>query len=423
MKKSRLAVTGLLAASFRSRRRQLGNHISALSLIEPNLFPQEQSVNVGMDCTSDHQNISHQYLKRESAHKSHKMSMQSLFSLFLLAPLTLATPSPLPSQSPIKPPTTPIPGIDIPSIGLGLWNSLNSTAVSTVSIALRSGYRHLDSASAYNNEPSVGAGLEEALNSSKFSRSDIWITSKLWNTDHRPSLVQTALSRTLHDLNTTHLDLYLMHWPVAFRPDTSHNVLDLDVTIQQTWEEMESLVTANLTRYIGVSNFSPRQLDAILAKCEICPFAHEFELHPYLQQRQFVEWHAANQIKVIAYSPLGNLNPTYNGTHSNLPSILEDKFWISLAKEKNITVPQAVLGWNRARGVSVIPKASSKEHIVENLGSVVEFSDEEMALISGQDRGARFNDPSKAWGVDPPLFEGLDGGSDRFVSSEDVDEL
>lgn len=185
---------------------------------------------------------------------------------------------------------------------------------------------------------------------------------------------------------------------------------------------MEDLVRANLTRYIGVSNFSPRQLDVILAKCDICPFAHEFETHPYLQQQEFVEWHHKRDIKVIAYSPLGNLNPTYNGTHKELPRLTEDPFWVEVAAGKNVTVAQAVLGWNLQRGVVVIPKSVHEKRIRENFGAgEVRFEREEMVRVLEQDRRARFNDPGKGWGVE--LFEGLDGGTNRFLGWEELEEL
>lgn len=317
-----------------------------------------------------------------------------------------------PDQKPISPIPAPISGIDLPPIGLGLWNSHNDSATHAVESALRTGYVHFDSASQYFNEKDVGAGLA----SSNLSRSEIWITSKLWNTHHRPSLVKEALTKTLHDLNTTHLDLYLMHWPVAFVPNTApgRTIIDQDTSLTDTWTAMEELVRTNLTRYIGVSNFSPRQLDEVLGKCDIRPFAHEFETHPYLQQQQFVEWHADRGMQVIAYSPLANVNPTYNGTHSELGSILEDKFWVKMAERKNCTAAQAVLAWGRQRGTSVIPKSTHERHIEENLGSLdVEFSEKEMAMVAEQDKRARFNDPSKSWGVE--LFEGLDGGPNRFL--------
>ena len=326
-------------------------------------------------------------------------------------------------QKPIKPPKSH-DGIKIPSLGLGLWNSKGKLATDAVTTAFSTGYIHFDSAAAYSNEEYVGAGLSSGTN---LSRTSYWITSKLWNDAHRPDLVEPALRKTLRDLNTTHLDLYLMHWPVAFIPNKSpRTIIDQDTTLLATWRAMESLVAANLTRYIGVSNFSPRQLDTILKDCKIRPFAHEFETHPYLQQQDFVDWHSKQDIKVIAYSPLANLNPTYNGTHAEMPPITEDPFWKELAGNKSVSVAQAVLGWGLQRGTVVIPKSVHEERIVENWGARdVRFSDEEMVRVLEQDRKARFNNPGKGWGVE--LFEGLDGGSNRFMvdneESEDVEEL
>ncbi|KPI37158.1 putative oxido [Cyphellophora attinorum] len=326
-------------------------------------------------------------------------------------------------QKPIKHPKHH-PPLDIPFIGLGLWNSKGSDATHAVDAAFGTGYIHFDSAAAYSNEEYVGSGLTNV----SIPRSSYWITSKLWNTAHQPSLVEPALRKTLSDLQTPYLDLYLMHWPVAFVPNPPkgrNSIIDQDTSILNTWRAMESLVHKNLTRYIGVSNFSPRQLDTILAACKtekggICPYAHEFETHPYLQQTEFVEWHLKHDIKVIAYSPLANLNPTYNGTHSDVPSILEDPFWQDLAANKSITVPQAVLGWGIQRGTVVIPKSVHAKRIKENLGAVdVNFTGLEMARIAEEDRRVRFNDPTKGWGVEPPLFEGLDGGSNRFVVEQE----
>jgi len=180
---------------------------------------------------------------------------------------------------------------------------------------------------------------------------------------------------------------------------------------------MEELVRANLTRYIGVSNFSPRQLDQLLKDATIKPYAHEFETHPYLQQQEFVQWHVENRIRVIAYSPLANSNPTYDKRYPKLRPILADRFWTELALRKNISAAQAVLGWGVQRGATVIPKSIHEQRVVENLGALnVTFTDEEMAEISAQDKKARFNDPSKSWGVE--LFEGLDDGSNRFLSQD-----
>ncbi|EXJ66395.1 uncharacterized protein A1O5_10547 [Cladophialophora psammophila CBS 110553] len=307
---------------------------------------------------------------------------------------------------------------EIPQLGLGLWNSKDEDATKAVEYAFKAGYRHLDSAAAYGNEDFVG----RTLNSSASPRREkYWITSKLWNTAHRPKLVRPALEKTLSDLQVPYLDLYLMHWPVAFLPnqDPGRTVVDQDTSIHDTWAAMEELVRANLTRHIGVSNFSPRQLDDLLAKCKIRPAAHEFETHPYLQQQEFVDWHLKNNITVIAYSPLANMNPTYNGKYPDLPPILEDPFWTDLASKKNVTPAQAILAWGRQRGTIVIPKSVHQDRIVENLGSMnVTFTDKEMTMTTEQDKRSRFNNPSKSWGVE--LFEGLDDGSSRFVVEEEL---
>lgn len=312
----------------------------------------------------------------------------------------------------------PIP--EIPRIGLGLWNSKGEDATNAVAYAFKAGYSHLDSAAAYSNEEYVGAALS-SNSSHVHARHKYWITSKLWNDHHQPKLVRPALEKTLADLKVPYLDLYLMHWPVAFLPDQGkgRTVLDQDTTIGDTWAAMEELVRANLTRYIGVSNFSPRQLDSLLAHCAIRPFAHEFETHPYLQQQEFVDWHVANNITVIAYSPLANMNPTYAGKYKDLPPLLNDTFWRGLAAAKNVTPAQAVLAWGRQRGTVVIPKSVHEDRIVENLHSLnVSFSQDEMLSIREQDRRSRFNDPSKSWGVE--LFEGLDDGTNRFVVQEEL---
>ena len=327
-------------------------------------------------------------------------------------------------QKPIHPPPARPPGIHIPPLGLGLWNSKDSSATHAVTAAFSTGYTHIDSAAAYSNEAYVGA----AITNLTLHRSQYWVTSKLWNTAHQPHLVRPALEQTLKDLQTPYLDLYLMHWPVAFLPNqpSGRTIIDQDTTVQATWKAMEELVAANLTRYVGISNFSPRQIDALLCKATIRPFAHEFETHPYLQQQTFVNWHHREDvdIKVIAYSPLANLNPTYNGTHKNIAPILEDPFWIELAKNKSVSVPQAVLAWGIQRGTVVIPKSVHRSRIEENWGAWngggekrVTFDNEEMARIAEQDRRARFNNPSKDWGVE--LFEGLDDGSDRFVELQE----
>lgn len=230
------------------------------------------------------------------------------------------------------------------------------------------------------------------------------------------------MRETLAHLGLDYLDLYLMHWPVAMQPDMpdGHQVLDPTVSLIDTWRTMEDLVRANLTRHIGLSNFARADVEAILAVCVICPYAHEFETHPYLQQQAFVDWHHAAGVglRVIAYSPFGNTNGIYDGKHADLGPLLHDDFWVRLATQKNVTTAQAVLAWGIQRGTVVIPKSTSDKHLSENVvARDVTFTDDEMAAIAKQDKKARFSNPSKAWGV--KLFADLDD----HIDVDEVDEL
>ncbi|KAI1338523.1 putative dihydrodiol dehydrogenase [Xylariaceae sp. FL0016] len=288
---------------------------------------------------------------------------------------------------------------DIPSFGLGTWLSDREKVAHAVDFALEKGYNHIDAALIYRNEDRTGKGIASA----NVSRENIWVTSKLWNYDHRPDEATAAVSKSISDLGVGYLDLYLMHWPVAFVPNQGTK-LDDQTTISDTWRVMENLVRANLTRYIGISNFAKKDVETILDMCTICPYAHEFETHPYLQQQDFVDYHREIGVKVIAYSPLANTNPTY---HKGLEPIMKDSFWLDLAEEKNATVAQAVLAWNMQRGAIVIPKSVHEEYILENQGSLdVTFTEDEMKEISKQDKKVRMNNPGKGWGV--KLFADLD---------------
>ncbi|KAI1088341.1 Aldo/keto reductase [Rostrohypoxylon terebratum] len=292
---------------------------------------------------------------------------------------------------------------DIPTFGLGTWRSDGDDAAHAVKYALELGYTHIDAAHIYRNEKQTGLGIAEA----QADRRYIWVTSKLWNTDHRPERVEPAIKQSLSDLGLQYLDLYLMHWPVAFIPGGEENELDRETSIVDTWRAMEDLVRANLTRYIGVSNFSRRNLNQILEVCQICPYAHELELHPYLQQEEFVNYHHSMGIKVIAYSPLGNTNSIYRGRHRELGPLLSDPYWQEIADSKGASIAQCVLAWGMQRGTAVIPKSVEKEYIYQNFFSMeIKFNPVEMWNISVHDKKARMNNPTRTWGVE--LFADLD---------------
>ncbi|TGJ84919.1 hypothetical protein E0Z10_g3832 [Xylaria hypoxylon] len=292
-------------------------------------------------------------------------------------------------------------GIEIPSIGLGTWLSDKDKVAHAVEFALKSGYNHIDAALIYRNEDETGKGIRAA----NVPRDKFWVTSKLWNADHRPSEATIAVQKSVQDLGVEYLDLYLIHWPVAFVPGEGTKI-DESTTIVDTWRVMENIARSNLTRKIGISNFSKRDVETIMKICQICPYAHEFETHPYLQQQEFVDYHNEIGVKVIAYSPLGNTNPNYKDKNK-LEPILEDPFWVKLAEKKNATVAQTILAWGRQRNTVIIPKSVHEKYIIENLGALdISLTEGEMRDIAKQDKKTRMNNPGRGWDI--KLFADLD---------------
>ncbi|KAI0867800.1 aldo/keto reductase [Hypoxylon argillaceum] len=304
--------------------------------------------------------------------------------------------------------------LGIPSIGIGTWLSNRELVAHAVEFALNSGYNHVDAAYIYRNEDETGKGIRAA----NLPRSKLWVTSKLWNEHHRPNEATIAVQKSIEDLGVGYLDLYLIHWPVAFVPGEG-TTIDEDTTIIDTWRAMENIARSNLTRKIGISNFSKRDVETIIRICEICPYAHEFETHPYLQQQEFVDYHKEIGVKVIAYSPLANTNPIYKGK-TKLDPILQDPFWAQLAEKKNATIAQTVLAWGHQRDTIIIPKSVRDRHMMENLGALdITFTEEEMQAIAKQDKKVRLNDPGRKWGL--KLFADLDAPTQ--LGADDGEEL
>ncbi|KAF1836046.1 Aldo/keto reductase, partial [Decorospora gaudefroyi] len=300
-----------------------------------------------------------------------------------------------------------------PAIGFGTWNLKESQENTTiaVAIAIEKGYRQIDCAAAYGNEQAVGKGIHKGLEKAGLKRAQIWVTSKLWNDHHASDRVEAGLNQTLQDLNLDYLDLYLMHWPVGKGPDDKKYHFDyLD-----TWHAMSELLKSGRVRHIGVSNFSPDQLKDLLKHSHVKPAVHQMELHPYLPQSKWVRAHQAHGIAVTAYSPLGNMNPTYGDrarrsvtTQSKAPLLLENEMIKDIAGKRDCTAAQVVLAWGMSRGTSVIPKSKHETYIKENLGAKrCGLETDDLAKIDelGEDP-VRFNNPGRTWGVH--LFEGLD---------------
>lgn len=295
-------------------------------------------------------------------------------------------------------------GALMPRIGLGSWKSEPEKAGAAVEYALmEAGYSHIDCAAVYRNEKEIGTAFKKVFGSGTVKREDIFITSKLWNSEHARDNVRRACETTLADLGLDYLDLYLMHWGMATPPDDAPGKRAVDkngvqifapISIRETWEAMEELVKAGLARSIGVANFTVPMLIDLLSYATTPPAVNQVELHPYLQQKRLVEFCQYRGITMTAYSPLGRPG---SASESDLPVIINDPAVTRIAAAHGKTPSQILLRWGMERDTIVIPKSTHPERIRENIG-VFDFvlSEGEMSAIAVLDRDLRFVDPY-AW--------------------------
>ena len=303
-----------------------------------------------------------------------------------------------------------LPGGDhIPALGLGTWKAAPGAVYGAVKEALAIGYRHIDCAPAYQNEPEVGKAIAETIASGLVSRQDLWLTSKLWNNTHAPAQVRPALEQTLTDLRIDALDLYLIHWPVAFKPGVffprkGEDYIALqDLPIIETWKALEDCVAKGLVRHIGVCNFSVAKLDALCRQAAIRPAMNQIELHPYLQQSQTLEFCRENGILVTAYSPLGSGDRPAGMKKSGAPTLLDNPVVQRVAAKHEATPAQVLLAWGLNRQTVVIPKSVNPERLRQNFAAAHLLLDaQDMADIATLDRGYRFVDGSFFTGPGSP---------------------
>jgi alcohol dehydrogenase (NADP+) len=262
----------------------------------------------------------------------------------------------------------------MPALGLGTWKSEPDEVYSAVRSAIEVGYRHIDCAAIYQNEEEVGRALTDAFRAGDATREGMWITSKLWNDSHAPEHVRPALETSLRKLQLDHLDLYLIHWPVALRhgielPRGPEDFLPLsEVPLESTWEAMLNVSEQGLTREAGVSNFSKRMIEQVREATGHTPAVNQVELHPYLQQDALVAACEALGVAVTAYSA-------------------------AIADAHQATPGQVLIAWALARGTSVIPKSVNPGRIAENWGArELALTPADMTTIAALDRHQRMVD-------------------------------
>lgn len=268
-------------------------------------------------------------------------------------------------------------GTRMPQLGLGLMRFGDESATAGVMArAAAAGYRLFDTAAVYGNERQTGEGLRDL----GLPRDELFITTKLWNDAQGPDAPRGALAASLEKLGLDHVDLYLIHWPLP--------MFDRYV---ETWRALITLRDEGKASAIGVSNFTVDQLERLVGETGVVPAVNQVEMHPYFQQRDLRAYHDRMGIVTQAWSPFG-------GGGTGAASLLADPVVIAIAARQGWTPSQVVLGWHLARGVSVIPKATSAEHLAQNMAATSLVLDaEDLARLDALDRadGRSGFDPMK----------------------------
>ncbi|WP_405774248.1 aldo/keto reductase [Streptomyces sp. NBC_01538] len=264
-------------------------------------------------------------------------------------------------------------GVEMPQLGFGVWQVPDDEAERAVATALETGYRSIDTAAIYGNEEGTG----KAIAVSGVAREDLFVTTKLWNSDQGYESTLRAFDTSLEKLGLEYVDLYLIHWP---QPAKDKYV--------DTYKALEKLAADGRARSIGVSNFLPEHLDRLLAETSVIPAVNQIELHPHLQQHAAREYHAEQGIATEAWSPLGSGK-----------GLLEVPAIVAIAQKHGRTPAQIVLRWHLQLGNVVIPKSVTPSRIKENI-EVFDFSldTEDLAAISALNEDRRT-------GPDPATFE------------------
>ncbi|KAI5151295.1 hypothetical protein ENBRE01_2038 [Enteropsectra breve] len=251
------------------------------------------------------------------------------------------------------------------TVGLGTWTLTDKdVVVPALKSAYEVGYRLIDTAKVYDNEEAIGEFVKTV------DRETLFITSKLWCTDH--DAVQQACETSLKKLNTSYLDLYLIHWPVN---------LAGKYDIKKLWRDMESLVEKGLVKYIGISNFTVSGVKELLSFCKIKPAVNQIELHPYNPEKELRKFCQDNCITVQSYSTLGSSDKT--------PKLTEDPEVVRLAHKYSTTPTRVLLGYAVGVGCAVIPRSCNKEHQLENF-KILSLSEDDLKILDNLEHKAKY---------------------------------
>jgi len=275
----------------------------------------------------------------------------------------------------------------IPALGFGTLIPDAAETITATRGALQAGFRHFDTAERYRNELQVGEALHAEIAAAKIAREDIFVTAKLWNTNHRPERVGPALEASVTRLGIEYADAYLAHTPFAFQPgdnqdprDQNGNVIyDDGVTLLDTWRAMEALVDGGRCRAIGLSDISLNELVPLYESARVKPSVVQVEAHPYLPETQLLEFCKAKGIVLLAFAPLG---------HGIRPGPLEDPVVTAIAARVGKTPAQVLLAWAVQRGTAVLTTTRNAARAKENfdISALPEDALEEINRIETRER-------------------------------------
>lgn len=270
-------------------------------------------------------------------------------------------------------------GNSIPQFGLGTWRSDKGLVEAAVAEAIKVGYRHIDCAWIYGNESEVGRGIVTGLESTGINRSELFITTKIWNNHHDRADVIESIDESLKHLQLSYIDLVLIHWPTHWlrlddRTDTDskqlinekvQRIFNTNITMKSVWQALESLVDSGKIKSIGISNFNYSEVSEIMSIARIKPVTNQIELHPYFNQSEYsARLMREYGITTTSYCPLGNLKRE-TGDHAGLTP-LNDPIILAAAQQYNRTPAQIIIRWHLQSGMIVIPKSVTLARIKEN---------------------------------------------------------
>ncbi|UVI33840.1 aldo/keto reductase [Paenibacillus spongiae] len=265
-------------------------------------------------------------------------------------------------------------GVRMPWLGLGVWKVEEGAGlVDAVKAAVKQGYRSIDTAAVYGNEKSVGQAIREVIAETGIAREDLFITSKVWNSDQGYESTLAAYETSLNKLGLDYLDLYLVHWPVKGK-------------YEETWRALETLYNEKRVKAIGVSNFHVHHFETLLKNATIKPMVNQVEFHPQLAQQELLNYCKEQNIQMEAWSPLAQ------------GQLLNDPILQEIADKYGKTTAQVILRWDLQHGVITIPKSVNEQRIIENASLFdFELSQEDVARIDGLNQNLRV-------GPDPDNF-------------------